>query len=330
MNRTYNMLEHLHDKPIAALTTDELEDVLIKYSPSHQATKTREIRAVFRWAKRRGFCQDNPADRLTFTEVRPKLGEREIIEPDDPRKLLSTCLTPDPARSNKSTASCHFEKHLIAPLAILFFAGVRPAEMERLQWRDIDLDEGMIDLPANITKRGRRRSIPIEPALKAWLQKHIELCGRQQGRVCKWGTVQLRRNREKLCRRAGIPWQQNWARHSYASYWLAQHGDLSRVSPKPTAHFANHLTPSGFVIPYRITADMAQSSSPAGAQSITQTESRVGERRGIPSSPSTWATPAASKSSTATPTAASAKRMRKTIGRLCREQVEGGGITRTQ
>jgi integrase len=102
--------------------------------------------------------------------------------------------------------------------------------MERLQWRDIDLDEGMIDLPANITKRGRRRSIPIEPALKAWLQKHIELCGRQQGRVCKWGTVQLRRNREKLCRRAGISWQQNWARHSYASYWLAKHGDLNKLA----------------------------------------------------------------------------------------------------
>jgi integrase len=119
--------------------------------------------------------------------------------------------------------------------------GARPAEMERLQWRDIDLEEGMIDLPAKITKRGRRRGIPIEPALKAWLQKHIELCRLQQGPVCKWGTVQPRRSREKLRRRAGIPWQQNWARgfRSFAifrtmAYLKAAHLKLNLPTLKPT------------------------------------------------------------------------------------------------
>jgi hypothetical protein len=52
---------------------------------------------------------------------------------------------------------------------------------------------------------------------------------------------------------------------------------LARTSHGRAAHFANHLVASEFVIPRRIRTDMAQSSSPAGGQSITRTVPRVCE-----------------------------------------------------
>jgi hypothetical protein len=61
-----------------------------------------------------------------------------------------------------------------------------------------DLDEGMIDLPAKITKRGRCRSIPIEPNLQAWLEKTIPLNGIQQGKVCKWGIRRFSMHRDNI------------------------------------------------------------------------------------------------------------------------------------
>jgi integrase len=57
---------------------------------------------------------------------------------------------------------------LITFLTIGAFAGLRTAEIERLDWSKIDFKSNFITVDASIAKTNSRRLIPIQPNLKAW------------------------------------------------------------------------------------------------------------------------------------------------------------------
>lgn len=67
----------------------------------------------------------------------------------------------------------HSPAEILPAVAIGLFAGVRRAEISRLDWSDIDFEEGFVNVPKNKAKgkKGQRkgRYIPIRPALKSWL-----------------------------------------------------------------------------------------------------------------------------------------------------------------
>ena len=70
----------------------------------------------------------------------------------------------------------------VAPLVlpfwlVKFFAGIRDAEAGRMDWSMIDLKNGVINLPAEITKTGDRRKVKIEPMLADWLEPYAEKSG---------------------------------------------------------------------------------------------------------------------------------------------------------
>jgi integrase len=54
-------------------------------------------------------------------------------------------------------------------LALGAFAGLRTAELHRLDWSEIDLDRGFITVAASKAKTRRRRLVPISDNLKLWL-----------------------------------------------------------------------------------------------------------------------------------------------------------------
>jgi integrase len=62
--------------------------------------------------------------------------------------------------------------NLVPFLAIGGFAGLRTAEIERLDWSKVDLEGGYITVDASIAKTNSRRLVPIAPNLKAWLAGH--------------------------------------------------------------------------------------------------------------------------------------------------------------
>lgn len=53
-------------------------------------------------------------------------------------------------------------------LALGAFAGLRDAEIKRLDWSVIDLRRGSVELKAGKAKTARRRIIHIQPNLAAW------------------------------------------------------------------------------------------------------------------------------------------------------------------
>ena len=123
----------------------------------------------------------------------------------------------------------HAEKHdLLGYIALGLFAGLRSAEINRLDWKDVKLAERNIIIGTAVAKKRSRRVVEINDALAAWLP----LCAETKGLV-----VPLASNRTlyarlaKLATATGLEkWPDNGLRHSCASYSLALTGDAVRVA----------------------------------------------------------------------------------------------------
>jgi integrase len=131
--------------------------------------------------------------------------------------------------------------HDVVPmLAIGAFAGLREAEIQRLDWSEVDLARGHIEVKAAKAKSARRRIVPIQPNLAGWLRPYA---GRS-GRVVPAGA---RRKLDRVREEAGLArWPQNGLRHSFASYRLAAIHDAPRVAAE-----LGHTSPQMLYSTYR-------------------------------------------------------------------------------
>jgi integrase len=160
--------------------------------------------------------------------AKPKLPENppEIFTVDELQSLLEAAnrVAPD----------------VVPMLAIGAFAGVRDAEIKRLDWHEIDLARGHIEIKGAKAKSARRRIIPIQPNLAAWLRPFSAM----KGRLIPEG---YRSSLERVRKAASLAsWPQNGLRHSFASYRLAACFDAPRVAVE-----LGHTSPQMLYSTYR-------------------------------------------------------------------------------
>jgi len=108
------------------------------------------------------------------------------------------------------------------------FAGIRVAEIHRLDWRDVNMKEGQIIVDMHKAKTGAKRPIDISPQLAAWLKPHAK----KNGWVCPHFArdSSLLRAFGRVRNQIPVRKVHNGYRHSYASYRMAEVGDLAKVS----------------------------------------------------------------------------------------------------
>jgi integrase len=107
-------------------------------------------------------------------------------------------------------------------LALGAFAGLRMSELQRLDWKEIDLERGFITVDASKAKTRQRRLVPISDNLKLWLTP----CRQTSGPVCMHQRPQIAA--AGLCE--DLTWAKNGLRHSFISYRLAILHDTARVA----------------------------------------------------------------------------------------------------
>src|SRR5262249_42900057 len=111
-------------------------------------------------------------------------------------------------------------------LAIGGFAGLRSKEVERVDWSEVQLARGFIELKRSVTKTAQRRLVPIAPNLTQWLKPYAQ----ESGHVWMYSSGHLTKAKGQTAADAGIIWRHNALRHSFASYRLAQLQNASQVS----------------------------------------------------------------------------------------------------
>src|SRR5437762_7318781 len=63
------------------------------------------------------------------------------------------------------------------------FAGVRPKEVERLKWSDVNIEEKFIQVPEETSKTGVRRVVDMESLLVSWLDYYVGRGGGTDGAI---------------------------------------------------------------------------------------------------------------------------------------------------
>src|SRR6266853_1907976 len=109
--------------------------------------------------------------------------------------------------------------------AIGLFAGLRRAEIERLNWEDVRLDDGFIEVKASKSKTASRRLVPIQPNLAEWLAPYRT----RRGRICPQ-NLQKHINDDRDRSQLRAEWPQNALRHSFGSYHLARFRDAAKLA----------------------------------------------------------------------------------------------------
>lgn len=195
------------ERLVAEVTRDDVEQWLIGLglSPTSRNNYRRVLVVLFNFARSHNLCAANPAEHVGVAKVVDK--PPGILTPAEAASLLKAAEDP-----------------LVPYLAIGLFAGLRRAELERLDWREVKLSQGYIEVTAQTSKTSRRRLVHIEPNLAAWLRPHR----RPEGPVWPENFEILFESARKTARITD--WPDNALRHSFASYHLARHRDAARTA----------------------------------------------------------------------------------------------------
>ena len=192
------------------LRVRDLDDFLqqLDWHPTTKNDARKRILHFCTWAKSRGFlprqwCEFD--DSITFREPVKAV---EIFSPQEMTQLLHAA-----------------GRHLATPfIAIGAFAGLRSAEIERLDWRNVKFERGFIEVRAETCKTRARRLVPISDNLRAWLKPF----------ALPAGQIVIHNNvhdaLSKIANRAGLKWKKNALRHSFVSYRLAETNDGAKTA----------------------------------------------------------------------------------------------------
>lgn len=209
MRRLMRAVPGLAGRALRSLTSQDCCRMLqAAYGTPSQRRKARAILSgVFSVGRRQGWCGENP---VLLVEV-PAVQEKEIapLPLAEVRQLVETARKPAHAA-------------VLPALGLMLHAGVRPHEIQRLHWQDVDLEERELCIAARHSKTGGSRRIPLSRSLLRLLSAHAG-----SGPICppNWRQRWL-----QLRRAAGFArWVPDVLRHTFASYHVKHHRDMAAL-----------------------------------------------------------------------------------------------------
>ncbi|RYD21631.1 MAG: hypothetical protein EOP88_10665 [Verrucomicrobiaceae bacterium] len=215
------LVETLGSRLLATVTAEEIQATIAPAgtTASSAAERIRNAKAFWNYSAGKGWCKAETFGGVEMPKTSREGKEIEILSPEEAAALLAV-------------AEEHFPQ-AVATFALQLFAGIRAEEVIRLDAEHVSA-EG-IDLPASVTKKGRRRHITPSKTLEAWLTEYpFQPCSnwRETSAACRrlagWDvSARIITERIEAGTMKPIPeptrgrWSQNVLRHSHASYAVA-------------------------------------------------------------------------------------------------------------
>ena len=140
----------------------------LKVGPRTRNNLRASIQVLFNYGIARKYLPKDHDEIDSVPLAKDKGGEIEIFTPKELAELLAVA----------SAEQLPF-------MTISAFAGVRHAEIQRLDWANVNQAAGIIEIKAGAAKTASRRVIPILPNLAAWLKPHWK----EAGPVCSFTNM---------------------------------------------------------------------------------------------------------------------------------------------
>ena len=177
------------------------------FDTPRQRQKARLILSgVFGTAVKRGWCSENPVARVEA----PRVVEKQV-----------PILSPQEIKDLRQTAEVYQGGSCAAAVGMMLYAGIRPHEVARLTWAQVDWRERAIYILPQHSKTGGARRVTIHKPLLKILRRYKE--STYEKKICPpnwlhhWRELRRKAGWDSPARR----WPQDALRHTFASYHLS-------------------------------------------------------------------------------------------------------------
>ena len=213
------MLRRFADAFPGSAVTDLSRDMLDAYvaalgefSPKTRNHYRAAVRAFLKWAVRKDYLPTNH-----------RLGEAEGLRPEHANTAETAFYAPQEFRRLLDNA----DDALRPLLALGGLAGLRTAELLRLDWGDVWRVSGHVEITSAKAKTRQRRLIEVCPALSVWLEPWR---AHKTGPVWPGTELAFHRAFVDLSASLGLPRKGNGLRHSYGTYSFGLTGNENVVA----------------------------------------------------------------------------------------------------
>jgi integrase len=185
-----------------------LEDFSAK-SRNHHRTAVRQF---LQWSVRKDYLP-----------VTHRLGETDGLRPEHANTAEVSFYTPPELAALLANAGDTFRPLI----AVGGLAGLRTAELLRLDWADVWRVPKHIEITAGKSKTRQRRLVEICPALAAWLESYR---AHEIGKFWQGEETTFQEHFNELCETAKITRKTNGLRHSFCSFHFALHANENQTA----------------------------------------------------------------------------------------------------
>ena len=189
---------------IKEVNPERVEEYFKKLDGSNQtkANMRNYLGQFFNWCLRKSLHFENPVKNVEIT-VQRKAPEFFTVE---------QC---------KTIMEVAEAGEMSAYFALGLFAGVRPKEIERMTWKDVNLDTQEIHLSSEMTKTKKARLFKMSENLVSWLRvlpkdKPLINTGHKKAKDAILKALDQKK----------IVWVQDGLRHTFATFHYAKHKSL--------------------------------------------------------------------------------------------------------
>ena len=169
------LVRKFSDKLVSDILPTHVAEAAAKpgVTDSTREDNRRSFSSFFSWSMEKQYCLTNPAKKT----VRRR-GTRDDVEP--------AILNLAEVRKILDVAAAYKEGKLVPYISLALFAAIRPTELARITWDNIDLEAGTVTIGAKMAKMRQRRIVDM-----ACLTENVEIVAKgkkgKKGKKAKKG-----------------------------------------------------------------------------------------------------------------------------------------------